>query len=136
MVSSAPGDPAVTCSSCPSSLTCSSVLGLQSHGSPAEIGPLASPCRGGPSPSDLPAPPRGRPWPAARRPLSPRRSRGASRRVSAQALVPARLQLGRTPGSLTLLGMRPFCAFSIRFSRFQGQPSQGIVPSSPPGVFG
>lgn len=103
LVSSAPGNPAVTCSSCPSSRTCSLQWGQPSHGSPAEICSLVPPSRGGPALPDLSAPPRGRPGPAARCPLPARRSRGACRRVSAQAVPPARLQHGRPLGSLTLL---------------------------------
>lgn len=117
LVSPAPGDPAVTCSSCPSSRTCNLLWGQRSHGSPAEIRPLVPPSRGGPALPDLPAPPRGWPRPAARCPLSARRSRWACRPVSAQAVPPARLQHGRPLGSLMLLRDGPLlCPLHVFFA--------------------
>lgn len=99
LVSPAPGDPAVTCSPCPSRPACILRWGRPSHGSPAETSSLAPPSRGSPAPPALPAPPRRRPEPAARCPLSARRPRRAPCRVSAHALPAACLQRGRPPGS-------------------------------------
>lgn len=94
LVSSAPGDPAITCSPIPSRRACILPWGRPSHGSPAEIRPLAPPCRSGPAPPAIPAP-SGR-WrePAARRPFSARGPRRAGRRVSVHALPPSACSAG------------------------------------------
>lgn len=134
LVSPAPGDPAVTCSPCPSR-TCILLWGRSSHGSPAETCPLAPPCRGGPGPPAPPAPPRGRPGSAPCCPLSARRSPRARRRVSCPCTSSSPPAARAPPGVGRWWGPGPACALSTLSSPLRGQASRGLGPCSPPGDF-
>ena len=126
MVSSAPGNLAVTCRSCPSRSACILLWGRPSHGSSVETGPLAPPRRSGPVPPALPAPPRGRPGPASRSSLFARRSSQACCRVSSRPLPPAFLCAARPSPQVLPRARAGSCLYSV----------YTLLPAPGPGVPG
>lgn len=120
------GQPTVTCPSCPSCSACILLWGRPSHGSSAEIGPLAPPRHSGPVPPAFPSPPRGRPGPASRSPLSARRSSQACCRVSSRPLPPAFLYADRRYPRVPPGARAGSCLYSIHT----------LLPAPGPGVPG